>query len=132
MNRVSTTVEKNIRCIPATTAPSPITVKDSVALDVLPTIVGVNKEYSGRYIQNVGAKDCYYAFSADASPTYYNGILGANPNYPTNAGGQQLDVSNFSGRVSVYAIGGTLIAVTLLVRDDLNQGGGGIINPVQP
>jgi hypothetical protein len=81
-------------------------------------------EGAGRYIQNVGANNCYYAFGATASPAYYNGILQA-------ASLQQLDCSNCPQAVHVYSPGGTTIAVTELVSNDLSQGQGGILSANQ-
>lgn len=79
------------------------------AAEVLPVISGVRGEWSGRYIQNVGANPCYYAFGVNASPTEYHGILSAL---------QQLDCSNHGMLVSCYSVLGTSIAITVIRRYD--------------
>jgi hypothetical protein len=123
--RVSNSVEKNVVSIPML----PIAVADSVAKDVLPSAMGDGLEYTGRYIQNVGAKDCYYAFGHDCNNINFDGILvcSSTLNSDGYGGGQQLDCSNTPERVSIFSRGGTTISVTLLKRNDLAQGQGNIL-----
>jgi hypothetical protein len=120
MIRVANTVEKNIDVDPA----DPIVVNPATPTDVLFDIsksppsggpTGILSEYVGRYIQNVGANNCYYAFGQDCNPTNYHGILVSNGTTVF----QQLDCSNHGRRVSVYSVSGTIIAPTVLRRADL-------------
>jgi hypothetical protein len=127
--RVSNSVEKNVFVVPS----APVIVPDSQAKVVLPDTSSTNIEYAGRYIQNVGSNDCYYAFGTDnCSPGNFNGMLAkaASVNANGDGVGQQLDVSNCGQRVSVYSIGGTKIVVTVLKRNDLQQGQGNILVPL--
>lgn len=123
--RVANTVERNIISVPA----GPVVVVDSKSTTLFTDEILDNNEYAGRYIQNVGANDCYYAFGVVATPTNYNGILSkpGTLNVDGLGSGQQLDCSNFGGMVSVFSRGGTTIAVTLLKRNDNVQGSGGIL-----
>jgi len=115
--RVTNTVEKSVSCYPV----NPVVVPDSVATGVLAAANTVPFEMAGRYIQNVGGNDAYYAFGFDASSVAFCGIL-------QSTGKQQLDCSNHGDRVSIFSVGGTTIAVTVLQRNDLIQAGTGIIN----
>lgn len=125
--RVSNHVESNVIAVPQ----PPIVVKAATSTRVLPSLVGDKVEYAGRYIQNVGANPCYYSIGGTCSPQQFSGILsGASA---VDAGGfgsgQQLDVSNTGDSVNIYSAIGTTIAITLLRRNDMNQGAGGILNP---
>jgi hypothetical protein len=126
--RVSNAVEKCI--VNDLTPPVHVVCPAITAKDVLPDISGKNGEWAGRYIQNVGANPAYYAFGHDCDPTNFNGILFAAGAVDANGfgSGQQLDVSNFPGRISVYSVTGTTIAITSLIRADNAQGQGGIIS----
>lgn len=126
--RVANTVERNVVC-----QPLPLVVlAATVAQDVLPSVVKEIGEWAGRYVQNVGANDAYYAFGHDCDPTNFNGVLMKASNVDANGygSGQQLDVSNCAQRVSMYSVSGTTIAVTVLKRNDNEQGSGGILSPV--
>lgn len=123
MLRTINAVEKNVVLVPT----NPIVVNANASTDVLSAIVGTTGEYAGRYIQNVGANDCFYTFGHDCDGTNYSGILAANSTNAVDKAGQQLDASNCGQRVSVYSVGGTKIAVTILKRNDNTQGIGGII-----
>ncbi len=111
--RVANTVEKNVVSVPT----NPITIPAATSIDVLPSIIGLAGEWVGRYIQVVGANDCYYAIGHDCDTTNYNGILASNG---SEKSGQQFDASNVGQRISVYSVGGSKIAVTLLKRNDLD------------
>lgn len=102
----------------------------AVAVDVLPDISTDNAGYIGRYIQNVGANACYYCVGGDASPAQFSGILSASGTLDANGfgPGQQFDASNHPCRISIYSVGGTTIAITLLKRNDPIVGSGGILN----
>jgi hypothetical protein len=123
--RVANSVEKNVVSVPI----KPIVVPTTTATDVLDSIIGHRAEYAGRYIQNVGANACYYAIGHDCDPTNFNGILSQGAEVDANgfASGMQFDASNNGQRVSVYSVGGTTISVTLLKRNDNEQGNGNII-----
>lgn len=96
------------KCVVAN-PPSIVVIGVAGAAEVLPTIAGVVGEFAGRYIQNVGANPCYYAFGVNATPLVYHGILSAS---------QQLDCSNHGHNVSCYSALGTTIATTVLRRAD--------------
>lgn len=118
--RVTNQCEKDV----LNSAVAPIVVADSKSTLVLPKLTNVpGQEFCGRYIQNVGANDLYYSFGADASPANFNGILSkpSAVNVNNDGAGQQLDCSNHGDSVYVYSIGGTKVAITLLVRQDLVQ-----------
>lgn len=121
--RVSNAVEKNVVLEPH----NPIVVATNTSTTVLESTRTSGVEYAARYIQNVGANDCFYTFGHDCDPTNYSGILAANPAGGVDKAGQQLDVSNCGQHVSVYSIGGTKIAVTVLKRNDNAPGTGGIL-----
>lgn len=123
--RVANSVEKNVVSVPV----KPIVVATNTPTDVLDSIIGHKAEYSGRYIQNVGANACYYAIGHDCNPTNFNGMLSPSGTLDANGfgPGNQFDASNTGQRISVYAVGGTTISVTLLKRNDNEQGSGGII-----
>lgn len=107
MIRVVNVVEKNIYPDPCNV----IIVPAATSTEVLYSIrTKVNIEYVGRYIQNVGANPCYYAFGQDCdSVKNYNGVLAAS---------QQLDCSNHASHVTVWSQLGTTIATTILRRND--------------
>ena len=117
---VSNAVEKSVVNVPSL----PVVVPSNTATNVLNNISQVPGSYTGRYIQNVGANDCYYAFDGDASATNFQGILfkPANTNANGHGSGQQLDCSNHPCRVSVFSVGGTTIAVSLLASHSLQIG----------
>ena len=123
--RVSNSVERNVSCAGSV----PIVIPAGKSINVLIDVSGTSQEYAGRYVQNVGSDNAYYAFSNDASPAAFNGILSKPSALDANGfgSGQQLDCSNHGGSVNVYSIGGTTIAITLLRRNDLSQGNGGIL-----
>lgn len=118
--RVSNSCEKNVISSPV----NPIVVPNNTATTVLADITKTQGEWAGRYIQNVGANDCYYAFGHTCDPTNFNGILSkpGTTNANGDGSGQQLDASNHGQSVSVYSVGGTKIAVTILIREDLKYG----------
>jgi len=124
--RTTNAVEKDTVC----ESILPIVVADSKATDVLGNIVKLG-EWLGRYIQNVGANDCYYAIGHDCDPTNFNGILSKSNSLNANGhgAGQQFDASNTGQRISVYSVGGTTISITSIKRNDNAQGQGGILNP---
>lgn len=123
--RVSNSVERSVTIVPYQL----IIIPAATAVDVLIDISRINGEYAGRYIQNVGANDCYYNFAVNCDPTHFNGILSKPSAVDANGygSGQQLDASNCPQKVSVYSVGGTTIAMTIFKRNDLNQGSGGIL-----
>ena len=123
--RVSNSVERNVSCAGSI----PIKIPAATAVDVLVDVSGIAQEYAGRYVQNIGPNSCYYAFGNDCSPAALNGVLlPATAVDANNLGaGQQVDCSNHGARVSVYSVAGTTVAVTILRRNDLAQGNGGII-----
>jgi hypothetical protein len=104
-------------------------VADSKAVTVLPDISTSKGEWLGRYIQNVGANDCYYAIGHDCDQTNFNGILSkpASTNSDSFGSGQQFDASNTGQKISVFSRGGTTIAVTSIRRNDNAQGQGNIL-----
>lgn len=123
--RVTNAVEKNTSCDPVL----PIAVADSKVVTVLPDISALKGEWVGRYIQNVGANDCYYAIGHDCDQTNFNGILSkpASTNSDAYGSGQQFDASNTGQKISVFSRGGTTIAVTSIRRNDNTQGQGNIL-----
>lgn len=125
--RVSNHVESNVIAVPQ----APIVVKATTSTQVLPSLVGDKVEYAGRYIQNVGANACYYNVGGTCSPQQFSGIMSAGAVLDTNGfgSGQQFDASNTGDSVTIYSVLGTTIAITLLRRNDMNQGAGGILNP---
>ena len=126
--RVQNSVEKNVVNVPL----GLVTLAAGVAKSVLTNITGDRGEYCGRYIQNVGAAPCYYSFGHDTDATNFNGILAGAAVVDANGfgPGQQLDVSNCGQIVNCMSVAGTTIAITLLKRNDLGQGQGGIINQI--
>jgi len=109
MIRVANQIEKNSVCLWL----KPIILGVGVAQDVLPSISGdgqLNTEYIARYIQNTGTNPTFYSFGRDCQLLDYCGSLAAS---------QQLDISNFGGRVSCYSPLGTTIALTVIKRGDL-------------
>ena len=125
--RVSNTVEKGI----VSTINAPFVLGAGVSKIVLPDVSSfVGAEFAGRYIQNVGANSVYYALGHDCDAKNFNGILGPSGTLDANGfgPGQQFDASNCGCSVSVFSVSGTTIAITLLRRNDLNQGSGGILN----
>lgn len=97
-------------------AATPVTVPAATATDVLPDEVGkVTGEIAYRYIQNVGVNPLYYAIGQDCSTINYNGILAPDV---TNGQGGQLDCSNHRMRISVYSVGGTIVAKTIIRRNN--------------
>jgi hypothetical protein len=123
-------VEKDVVQVPT----NPIAIADSKPTIVLPDITGDIGEYAGRYIQNVGANDCYYGIGHTTDPTNFNGILSkpGTVNADGFGSGQQFDASNFGQAVWVYSRGGTTIAVTILKRNDLSQTKGPSIGSFGP
>jgi len=126
--RVQNSVEKSVVNVPF----PPVVLAAGVAKDVLADITGDRGEYCARYIQNVGANPCYYSFGHDTDKTNFNGILaGAAATDANGFGpGQQLDVSNCGQKINCMSVAGTTIAITILKRNDLAQGTGGIINQI--
>jgi hypothetical protein len=123
--RTSNSVERNTICVPTI----PVTIPAVTSTKVLNDVSADQVEYSGRYIQNVGANACYYAIGHNCDPTNFNGVLfGASATDANGFGpGQQLDVSNVAGAIYVYSVSGTTIATTLIRRNDNAQGQGGIL-----
>lgn len=126
--RVQNSVEKSVVNVPL----GLITLTANTAKNVLADITGDRGEYCARYIQNVGANPCYYAFGHDVDKTNFNGVLAGAAVVDANGfgPGQQLDVSNCGQRIACLSLAGTTIAITLLKRNDLGQGQGGIINSI--
>ena len=124
--RVSNAVEKNTFCEPINL----IVVADSKSVDVLPDVSVKIGEWLGRYVQNVGANDCYFAIGHTCDQTNFNGIL-SKPSSALNAdgfgAGQQLAVPSSGQRVSVFSRGGTTIAITSIKRNDNSQAQGNIL-----
>lgn len=120
MQRIINAVDKSVVTVPQI----PVVVGDSVTKIVLIDVTIQKGEYAGRFIQNVGANDAYYAIGSDASPANFNGMLGkaGTVNANGHGSGQQFDASNCGQQVTVYSIGGTTIAVTLQKRNDNAQG----------
>ena len=125
--RVFNTVEKGAI---ANQLGSPVTVANSVSVDILADISKMHTELVGRYIQNVGANDLYFAIGQDCSPVSFHGMLAASANLNANGhgAGQQFDASNVSGKISVYSIGGTIVSATIIKREDLTATHGGIFS----
>ena len=123
--RVSNSVEKNVVLEPL----NPKVIPANTPIEVLTDIINHRQEYAGRYIQNVGAGDCYYAFGHKVDSTNFNGILSKPGSVDANGlgSGQQLDASNNPQAVWVYSVAGTTIAITLFKRNDNAQGQGGIL-----
>lgn len=122
---ISTKVEKSVASIPT----QPVVVPTNTSTLILPSCVSDGIEYVGRYIQNVGANDCYYAIGHDCDSTNYNGIL-AKPGAVNSDGlgcGSQFDASNLGQAIYVYSRGGTTIAVTLLRRNEYSAVNSGIL-----
>ena len=125
--RVSNSVEKNVFVVPSV----PKAIPANTATEVLNDSNADNIELAGRYIQNIGANDCYYSFGTDnCSAGNFNGILAKAASVDVNGfgAGQQLDVSNCGQRVSVFSVGGTTIVSTIIKRNDNQQGFGNILN----
>jgi hypothetical protein len=119
--RTSNTVERSVTCQPI--LPKVIPTNKST-LVLFPT-KNMTVELASRYIQNVGASDCYYAFGHDCDLTNFNGILSKPANIDANGfgSGQQLDASNIGDALYVYSVGGTTIAISVFERDEMQQGG---------
>jgi|ERR1019366_2765810 hypothetical protein len=128
--RVQNSVEKNVFVVPQ----PPLVIVANTATVVISDSNKDNVELAGRYIQNVGANNCYYAFGTNnCSKGNFNGILAGAPAVDANGfgAGQQLDVSNCGQQVSVFSVVGTTISFTILKRNDNQQGFGNILNPAQ-
>lgn len=124
--RVSNSVERNVTSVPQ----APIVIPAATSTKIFDSVSSDNVEYSGRYIQNVGANPCYYSIGTDkCSAATFNGVLAGASVVDANGfgSGQQLDCSNVADIISVYSVAGTTIARTLLRRNDMVQGGGGIL-----
>jgi len=129
--RIGNSVEKNVFIVPG----GLIVVKPITSTVVITDSNASNIELAGRYIQNVGANPCYYAFGTDnCDASNFSGILAGAPTVDANGfgAGQQLDVSNCGQQVSVWSVSGTTLATTILKRNDLQQGFGNILvaNPL--
>lgn len=104
--RVSNSVERDVFPDPCLV----IAVPANTNTEVLKELRRTRGEWAGRYIQNVGANPCFYAFGQDCDgATNYHGILAAS---------QQLDCSNHPASVKVFSVAGTTIATTTLRRND--------------
>lgn len=109
MIRTIPVAERNVYADP----PNVVTVPAATATMVLAGEVYKKFEISGRYIQNVGANDLFFAFG-DTVPNAannYHGMLLAS-------GQQQLDCSNNRHSVWVYSVAGTTVATTIFRRYD--------------
>ncbi len=130
--RVANSVEKNVSSI----GQVPIVIPANKSVTVLNdlSLAPPNSEYSGRYIQNVGAGIAYYAIGHDCDATNFSGVLFAAGAVDANGfgSGQQLDCSNCSDEICIYSVAGTTIAVTLLSRNDMASGRGGILRAGSP
>lgn len=119
--RISNTVERSVSCQPIV----PLVIAAGQSTLVLPATKNMPIELASRYIQNVGASDCYYAIGHDCDSTNFNGILSKPASVDANGfgSGQQLDASNVGDSLYVYSVGGTTIAISVFIRNDLQQGG---------
>ena len=124
--RVSNSVEKNVVNVPF----PPVVLAANVAKDVLADISTINGEFAGRYIQNVGQGIVYYAIGHTCDVSNFNGILAGAPSVDANGfgAGQQIDISNVGQKISCFSVAGSTVAITLLKRNDLAQGTGGILS----
>ena len=124
--RVSIPTEKCVRIVPQNilVVPSGVQAKGVVAL---PDVTQDKSEYVGRYIQNVGQGNLYYAIGASpCTPQYFNGILAPAGSYDSNGygPGQQFNGTNDPEQVTVYSPTGTTISITIQARREYGQGGG--------
>lgn len=120
--RVANTTEKDVVLVPQ----NPFVLVDSTPKQILSDATITSGEIAGRYIQNVGANDCYYSFGHTCDPTNFCGILSkpANVNSDGFGSGQQLDASNCGQALWVYSRGGTTLSITLLKRNDMDTANG--------
>lgn len=87
----------------------PVTIPDSVATDVLPDTTSSYGDVGYIEIFNAGANKAYFAYGRDCNnTTNFNGYIAA---------GQAMTVITRQ-RVSVFSVGGTIIALTVLKRND--------------
>lgn len=87
----------------------PITVADSTATDVLNDTTTSYEDYAYVEIFNAGNNKAYFAYGRDADATVnFNGYIAA---------GQAMTVITRQ-RISVFSVGGTVIARTVLKRND--------------
>ncbi len=123
--RVANTTEKDVVLVPT----NPLVIPTNTATVVLSDATSTSGEIAGRYIQNVGANDCYYSFGHTCDPTNFCGILSkpANVNSDGFGSGQQLDASNCGQALWVFSRGGTTLSITLLKRNDMDTSNGGRI-----
>ena len=123
--RTSNSVERNTTAVPTIPKVIPAATSTVVLNDVSADPI----EYAGRYIQNVGANPLYYSIGGDCSNNNFNGILSAGNPVDSNgyASGQQFDASNVAGKISVYSVLGTVVSTTLVRRNDIAPGNGGIL-----
>lgn len=119
MQRVISTSERRI----TSSKQQPIAVAAATSTDAFPDQTKDAGEIVFRYVQNVGSNPLYYSFGSEASPVNFNGILAAASAVDANGygPGSQLDCSSHRLRVSVYAVGGSKVAITQLNRADLVQ-----------
>ena len=126
MNRISVGVEKCVSIEPS--VPKVIPAGQSIlVLDDVTKSIG---EWSARYVQNVGAGDCYYSVGVDCSPTTFNGVLAGAASVDANGygAGSQYNATEHPKAVYVYSVAGTKIATTVLKRNEMGQGTGNILN----
>ena len=125
MNRISVGVEKSVAVQPSV----PVVIPANTNVKVLDDVTASRGEWSARYVQNVGAGDCYYSIGAECSPATFNGVLaGAGAvNANGHGAGGQYNATEHPKAVYVYSITGTVISTTILKRNEMAAGQGNII-----
>lgn len=123
MIRVATSVPKNVVADPigqplvlaAGGVANPSGSGQNIGVDVLLDIKSFpGVEFAARYVQNVGANPCNYAFGQDCLANVFHGQLAA---------GQQLNASDIGQRINVFSALGTSIVVATFRRNDLGNHG---------
>jgi hypothetical protein len=136
--RTTNSIEKSARRIPA--VPLPI-VAGAASVIGLPDCTQGVKEFTARYIQNVGTGNLYYQFGQNITANAVSGLVAQFDGILAGASaidaggygpGQQLDASNDPEAVYVYSPAGTTIVVTQIVKNDISPGTGGIIYANKP
>lgn len=105
MLRTINALDKRVLSVPT----KPVVVPDKTATTVLPDTTKSSVEYAYIELFNAGNNNAYYCYGTDADNIQnYHGWM---------VPGQQLEVPTRE-LVSIYAVGGTTIAITLLKRVD--------------